>query len=98
MLKWALPLLAVTALVAVPAQAAGKKPPTAATQPDASDDDPDAPQGPPAQPKGGPPVGFVSPQPQPQPRFIVLTEQQKRCGVQRRCALDSRVPCPPCWQ
>ena len=30
-------------------------------------------------------------------RIIVLTEHQKRCGAQRGCDLDSRVPCPPCW-
>ena len=97
MLKWAVALLVATALVSGPAQAAGKKPPPATAQPEADEDQPDLrDQGPPPAPPKGPPVGFVSPQPA--PRFIVLTEQQKRCGVQRRCALDSRVPCPPCWQ
>jgi len=98
MLRLGLSLLLIAALASGPAQAVGKKPPAGTAQPDVGEDDQDAPPGPPpGQPKG-PPQGFVSPQPQPQARFVVLTEQQKRCGVQRRCVLDSRAPCPPCWQ
>jgi len=73
----------------------GTPPPGQADQNGPPPDDQGPPPGPPLRSRSAPPE-FAAPQPPPG-RIVVLTEHQKRCGAQRRCELDSRTPCPPCW-
>jgi len=99
MLTRVLAVFLLASFVSGQALAAGKPNPSA-TQSEAGNRDSDNhPQRGPAPgplPPGYPPPAYAVPPP-PAGRYVVLTEQQKRCGVQRRCELDSREPCPPCW-
>ena len=98
MLKQLVAAAALAALIAAPASALQKKgkSPAGQSEPDDRQGDGRDPGPPPAaQPLYAPP-GYGAPAPPPG-RYVVLTEGQKRCGVQHRCDLDSRSPCPPCW-
>ena len=101
MLKLGIIVALLASTVGGEAGAAGKKPPPPPPQSEADDRDSDdrPPRGPAAAPpasRGYSPPAYAS-QPAPPGRYVVLTEKQKRCGVQNRCELDSRTPCPPCW-
>ena len=98
MLKQALAAFALLALAGASTPASGKKtsPPPGQPAPDDRDEDERRARAPAAaQPMYAPPA-YVLPAP-PTGRYTVLTEAQKRCGVQRGCELDSRSRCPPCW-
>jgi len=99
MLSRAISILMVAAVLGgQPAMASkpGTPPPGQVDQNGPPPDDQGPPPGPPPPRSRSAPPEFAAPQPPPG-RIVVLTEHQKRCGAQRRCELDSRTPCPPCW-